>query len=368
MQRLCLICCAALALWPAAGALVVEDDFETLDVQRWTKTIRGEATIKVVDGGLQGKCLRITANGGYGYCSMALDAKALAGQTITMSGMVKLVDCRIGAQAFATPKFHFGYRTGGSNETQNAAERWVGSFDWTPQKLTLEVPEDCTSLVMDIGNQNGYGTFYVDQFKLETGAGSVGKTLSLLPLCNLGRSDGAAGDGRGSFLDLGPLDLYALPAGALTVADLRFDLPPAGANMGRTAIILKGAKRPDLPAATEPLKVDRKLPRLALLHAAAWADPAGRRPVYAVEFTYADGQTATQDLVAGVDLGNFDAPVALDNWKLAWTGPCAAGQTVGVGLSWIANPRPDQVVASLRFRSAGDAVPIVLAAAYGTGR
>ncbi|MCC7492544.1 MAG: hypothetical protein IT204_09370 [Fimbriimonadaceae bacterium] len=350
---------AAVALGPAWSAVVLREDFEQFDKSRWTETIKGDAQLSVVDGGVSGRCLKIVANGGHGYLSRNLDHAALRGKSLTLSGMVKLVDCQMGAQAFATPKFHFGMRREGSPEVINAAERWTGSFDWTAKQLSLQVDDQCNYLVLDIGNQNGFGTFYVDNLVLQDD-GSVSRPLSLATVCNSGRSDGVAGDGRGSFLDRGPLDLYGLPSGVLTVGTRSFNVPQAGSNLALTAVLLRGKERPQWPLATEPVPVGRPVANLLLLCAAAWAT-AGE-VVARVEWGYADGEPASSELLAGRQIGNYDAPQFGEQWQQAWQGT-AAGQTVGVGMAVLANPRPGAVVRTVRFVSAGAGVPIVLAAA-----
>lgn len=363
MTRLTWLLCLLTTASAARAAVILEEDFETIQPDRWITTVRGDGSIDVVDGGVHGKCLRIVSNGGYAYLSMKLDAERFRGATLVMSGMVKLVDCRQGEQVYATPKFHFGWRVEGSNETFNAADRWIGSFDWTLKVLRLDVPENCTSLVMDIGNQNGYGTFYVDDLKLEDTYGT-GRPVSLLSVCNTGRSDGIAGDGRGSFIDTGPLDLHFLPEQRLEAEQITFYPPPLGANGGKVMVALRGRERPDLPVETAPVAVDKRLARLAILCAAAWADVLAREPCFELRVTFDDGAVISQPLLAGVDVGNFDAPAAYENWIPVWTGPCAAGKTVGVGAAWWTNPHPDRLVRTVQFVSAGHGVPLILALTY----
>lgn len=359
-----LVLLALLLTLPAAGEVIFEDGFETLDTDRWTVDIRGEgdgASIDIVDGGVRGKCLRITSRGQYVYLTCRLDVERLRGSTLVMTGMVRLEGCEQGPQAFSTPKFHFAYRTNGAGTTVNAAERWTGTFDWTEKRLQVDVPDNATFLVMDIGNQNGTGVFYVDEFRLEDTFGS-GRPINLLPACNTGRSDGVAGDGTGSFIDTGPRDLFALPEGNLDAGEVTFSLPPPGTNGGQVMIALAGRERPMLPRQSEPVPVGRRLSRLAMLHAAAFAT-AGE-PLYTVRLHYGDGTTAEVAFRAGADAPNYDAPDDVPADRLAWRGRCAAGVEVGVGWSLADNPSPGKVVQRLVFESAGAGVPLILAASY----
>ncbi|MBI2301907.1 MAG: hypothetical protein HYU66_23640 [Armatimonadetes bacterium] len=345
------------------AAVIFEDGFETLDATRWTADARGGAAIAIADQGLHGKCLRITSEGQYAYLTVKLDAAKYRGSSLTMSGMVKLDNGRMGEQVYATPKFHFMQRVEGSNQAQHVADRWTGTFDWTPKRLSIDVDPRCTELVMDIGNQNGFGTFYVDDFKLEDTLGK-GRPVSLLSVFNTGRSDGVAGDGAGSFLDTGPLDLFNLPDGPLETPDATFMVPKPGDNQGQVLLALRGAKCPQFPLEAGPVAVGQRLTKLALLHAAAWADVAARQPVYTLRVRYPDGQTAEMPMRAGVEIGNFDAPQPCENWQLGWQGSCGAGKPVGLGATVWVNPRPEVAVESVSFVSAGHGVALVAAVSY----
>jgi len=72
----------AIALASAASATVIfEDSFETID-ERWVKNINGgDGTIEIVEGGVDGKCVKITSQGAVTYLSMELDPKLYAGTT-----------------------------------------------------------------------------------------------------------------------------------------------------------------------------------------------------------------------------------------------------------------------------------------------
>ena len=347
--------------WAFAG-VIFEDDFESLDA-RWTKNINGPATIEIAPGGVEGNCLKVSSEGGLGYLTTQLDPEQYAGTTVEVRGMVKLENVEVGPQTYSTAKFHIGVDVGDKGAYQNRAARWLGTADWSERVLNADIDEDAIRIVLDLGIQNGTGTVYFDNLVVRDTFGK-GRPISLFPIANLGRSDGIASDGKGSFLDLGMHDLFALPAGNLETPEVTAYIPEPGENSGQTCVILKGKERLDLPEQTEPLPVGKKLKSLHFLQAAAWADVAGREPCLSYDIEYSDGQVTVVEMRAGVDIGNFDDPQPAENWQIAWEGENGAGKQVGVGLAEWKNPRPDVAVKSLRIRSAGNGVPIVLAVSY----
>ncbi|MBM3476234.1 MAG: hypothetical protein FJX75_23425 [Armatimonadetes bacterium] len=350
----------ALAVNGSAG-VIFEDGFETLDA-RWTRNVTGDGTVEIVPGGVEGNCLKLSASGGMTYVSTQLDPQEYAGATIEVVGMVKLDSVQMGKEVFATAKFHIG-ATLPDKTVVNFADRWVGTADWAEKTLKADIPDNAQRIVLDLGIQNATGTAYYDSLVVRDTFGT-GRPISLLPICNLGRSDGVANDGRGSFLDLGMNDLFSLPEGNLEVPGVTFTVPPDGVNMGKTCAILKGEQRPNLPAETDPLPVDVKARTLCFLQTAAWANVEAQEPCLAYEIEYADGEKATIEMTAGVDVANFDDPREFANCKLVWQGKNGAGKQVGVGMATWRNPRPEVAIKSLRIVSAGKGVPIVLAVSY----
>ena len=351
-----------LAVGSAAAEMIFEDDFESLH-ERWRKNINGAGSIEIAPGGVEGNCLKIHSDGGLAYFTTNLDPEKHAGTTLEVRGMVKLDDVKMGPQTYSTAKFHFGQVPRGQKEMQHAAARWVGTTDWTERVLRVDIEDEAGQIVLDLGIQNGTGTMYVDNLVVRDTFGT-GRPISLRPVANRGRSDGVAGDGKGSFLDTGMNDLFALPAGNLEAPGVTFYLPNHGDNGGQTCVILEGKERPDYPAETEPVPVSKRVGSLHFLHAAAWANAADKEPTLTYEIAYADGEKATLEVRAGVEVGNFDDPRGSENWKLVWEGENGAGRRVGVGMTQWQNPRPDVAVKSLQIKSAGNGVPIVLAISY----
>jgi hypothetical protein len=89
-----------------------------------------------------------------------------------------------------------------------------------------------------------------------------------------------------------------------------------------------------------------------------------QEPCLTYHIEYADGEKATIEMKAGVDVANFDDPHEFADTKLVWQGKNGAGKQVGVGMATWTNPRPEVAIKSLRIVSAGKGVPIVLAVSY----
>lgn len=353
---------AALPVTDGLAGVIFTDDFETLD-PRWTRNVKGAATVELVPGGVEGNCLRVTAEGGTGYLTTDFDPAKYGGTTIEIRAMVKLEDVKVGPQAYSTAKFHVGQLVEGVQGARNAAARWLGTSDWTERSLKVDLDERATRIFLDVGIQGATGTAYFDNLVVSDTYGT-GRPVSLREVANRGRSDGLAGDGRGSFLDTGMHDLFALPEGNLETEEVTFYIPGPGDNLGRTCVILRGARMPDLPPETELIPVGKRVAALYFLQAAAWADPGARLPCLTYDITYADGESVSVEVRAGVGIGNFDDPQEFESWKIVWRGEDAFRKPVGVGMFTWTNPRPDVTVASLRIRSAGSGVPIVLAVTY----
>ncbi len=346
-------------LAPAASATVIfEDSFETLD-ERWVENIHGgEGTIEIVEGGVDGKCLKVTSQGATVYLTTDFDPQLHAGTTVEVTGMVKLDNVIVGPRDYSTAKFHIGETPPKPRPAINHAERWLGTSDWAQKKLTATLDEDSARIWLDLGIQGGTGTVYFDNLVVKDTFGK-GRPVSLKSAANTGRSDGIAGDGKGSFLDLGVNDLYHLPQGNLETDSVTFYVPKHGDNGGQTCVILKGEQRPDFPEKTEPIPVGKRVGSLGLLHASAFATDGDACLTYTI--TYGDGESETLDIVAGTNISNFDQPRDLEASLLVWHGTNGAGAAVGAGMVEWKNPRPDVAIESITITSAGNGVPIVLA-------
>ena len=250
------LCMAALLCASFASAGVIfEDDFETLD-ERWIKNVRATRRRdcgwwrggQVPEDDLRGRAslphhrarseaLRWHDDRGHGDG----EARGLRRRP------ADLLDAQVPYRR-ALPE---------AESHKNHAARWLGSFDWTEKKLSAQLDERQERIVLDLGIQNGTGTAYYDNLVVKDTFGQ-GRPVSLLSVANLGRSDGVAGDGKGSFLDLGLNDLFSLMGGNLETDTVTFYLPKHGANGGQTCVILKGEQRPSSPGRRSPFRWRRR--------------------------------------------------------------------------------------------------------------
>jgi hypothetical protein len=367
-QTLRLAVCTAVALLCTWGhaAVYFEDHFEALDA-RWTKNASRQGTVEIAPGGVSGNCLKISATGGTNYLTTHLDPKTYAGKSLRIRAQVKLQDVKQGSQVYSTAKIQVAQKVPDEAGAINAAARWVGTTDWVERALTVQIRPDATDIVLNLGMQDASGTVLFDDLVVEddpTAAPAAPRRISLQTVANTSRSDGAAEDGRGGFIDAGMHDLFALPAGALVAGHVAFHIPALGDNGAATCVVLRGKRRPNLPAEAGPIVVGRRVNALYFLQAAAWADVGHQEPCLRYTVTYEDGQTVEVPMRAGVDVGNFDEPAEYANYTLAWKGSDAFGQPVAVGYARWSNPRPEVAVRSLTIRSEGNGVPIVLAISY----
>ena len=357
-----LLCIPLLAALGAMAAPLVQDNFETLR-PCWTKNVRGKATVDVAPGGVEGSCLRIEARDkAFAYCTTKLDPVPLRGKRITVRAMVKLENVVRGDKEFCEAKLHALVRFADKGRPpRNVATRFRGTADWHQQTMVVEIPEDATSLQIDLGIQDGDGIVCYDNLVIDDGVRRQ-ICVDLRNIANTSTNDISEKRGHGGFLDAGDRDLRGFPTGDLTFADVDFYLMSNSDAHGRTCVVLAGAERPERPAATLAVApVNARARRLFLLHAAAWADAASGRPCLFVDLTYADGRTHTIVVREGTDVGPFEEPADCPNWRLAWTGE-ATGARLGVGVSQWPLPWPEAPLRHLRLRSPGDAaVPVVLA-------
>jgi len=355
---------AALALLvavlsPALRAeTVLKEDFEKPG--QWRKNVRGKGRVELADGGVEGKCLKVTSEeAALAYYSISLDAKRLRGKRVIVRAKVKLDQVVVGRETYATAKLHLGITAG--KETQHRAQRFVGTADWHDQILVATVPENAERIVLDLGIQNASGTAWFDSLVVDDGVREH-VPISIKTAANISYRDDKAGDERGGFLDAGPVDLRRPPVGDVRLAGVDFYVMLPDENYGRTCIALRGENRPDLPAKIEAvLPVDRKASRVFFLQAAVWSNPRRKLPCLIYTIHYADGAEVHVPLCENVDVGAFRDPKELRNWKPAWT--CKqGGRTLGLGVATWENRRLDVPIRFIRLRTPGRGpVPVVVA-------
>lgn len=335
----------------------IEEDFE--NPQGWKKQVRGEAAVSLVPQGVEGKALHVQADGGLAYYTRELPLNRVRGRTISIRSKVKLDNVRVGDQVFCTAKLHIAVRADG--RTRHHATRFTGTADWHDQYLSVEVPKNADLVVLDLGIQNGHGAAWYDQLVVDDGVREH-RILSIDRMANTTMEDPDPARGRGGFIDAGALDLAGFPRMYVRFGDTDFKVLSPQANYGLTCIVLQGRERPGLPRTMHTMiPVRARGSRLFFLHASAWADPEAREPCLVYDVAYEDGTHEEIVMREGVDIGSFQDPAELPNWRPVWSVD-RDGVTVGVGVSQWLNPRPDTVISWIRPRSTGrQGVPIILA-------
>lgn len=158
--------------------------------------------------------------------------------------------------------------------------------------------------------------------------------------------------------------LANLPTGLVELDGVPFDVRGIVQLAGMGQIQESSAR---FPEAVEGMALDRQATRLHFLHACGWSAPLFTKiGEYVVH--YADGQTRTIEILYGRDVLDWWTPqdvAGSSELKVAWTGPNNSLPN-GVPLSlyhttWD-NPRPDQTIASLDYRSTmSNAAPFLIA-------
>lgn len=169
-----------------------------------------------------------------------------------------------------------------------------------------------------------------------------------------GRAIGWLGIGRGN-------DLRGMPEGLVEFEGTPFLVPTARLDEP-SAIMLGGSAIMDqFPARVEGIEVNAKLSALDFLHGCAFsADVEEKVGSYVVH--YADGETATIDLIYAKTIFAWDDQSTAMSYGFAWRGRAQDGRLVGVSeLRWT-NPRPEVAVSTIDFVSDGtEASPFLLA-------
>jgi len=319
----------------------------------WKKNIKGAGTVALVPGGVSGSCVKVsTKANALVYYSLTLDPAQVRGKRLFVRAKVKLDDVTQGEKSYAMAKLHIGAAVAGT--VQNFAQRFVGTRDWHDQALAAEIPKDATRVVLDLGIQNGNGTAWFDDLVIHDGQTRY-TCLDIRPAANASHAGSA-------FVGKGIPTLAALPTGLVQFADVDFRILHPDENYGRTCILLRGEKRPDLPARLDTvIPVGKKAAKLIFLHAAAWPKEGvcGECLTYTVQFQ--DGRSVDAPIRECLEVGSVLAPKERPNWKLAWTARDKAGR-LGLGVCTWENPHPDIPIRSIRLSTPGtSAVPIVVA-------
>ena len=183
--------------------------------------------------------------------------------------------------------------------------------------------------------------------------------LNLKKAVNRGLRDDVANDGKGGWTDSGQSDFRQAPVGSNQFMDIPYQIIDPAANSGNAAIILRGAKAPDLPARMSIDNINGKFRRLFFLNT-SWYMKAGSKVMDYI-INYSDGTRAVFPVMAGKDIGDWFAPSDLSNSAVAWSGKHPVIKApFGYYITPWENPHPGKVIASIDIISGGNSVPIVL--------
>jgi len=362
MRHTCAIAVIVLAALVHAGRahanVLLTDDFE--DPGEWKKTINGTGRIELAADGASGKALKVTCkDGATAFYTTSLPLEHVRGKRLTVRAKVRIENVAQGSRRASTAKIRVTYRDG--KMPQHQERRFLGTMDWRDQLFVAPIPAAAEKVTLALGIQNASGTVWFDDLVVDDGVREH-ESVSLRAAANTGFRDDVAGDGRG-FIDTGPdSDLRHLPLSDVRLGDVDFHIMGPRGSGSRNCVVLRGGERPNLPARIErPIAVGKKASRLFFLHAAAWTKAGRKTPCLVYTIAYEDGKTIDVPMREGADIGAFENPRDLKNWKVAWTRK-QDGRTVGLGVTTWRNERPDVPIQSIRLATPGTGgVPILVA-------
>lgn len=180
-------------------------------------------------------------------------------------------------------------------------------------------------------------------------------TLDLRPAAN--RS--FAGGGADGWTGEGDNDLSPFPTGEQRFLGKPFDIIAADGNGARQAIALRGGRLQDLPESVT-IPVGRTASSCYVLHAHTQGQRGRAVAIY--RWDYADGTTAERQVWDNGQIANWWGMTDRGEMKVAWRGANARSTDIAIGCFGWSNPHPEREIRSITFRSAGNGVPLILAA------
>jgi hypothetical protein len=181
------------------------------------------------------------------------------------------------------------------------------------------------------------------------------RTLDLRPVANRA----FAGDVPDGWTGEGVNDLRDFPVGKQEFCGHPFDVIDPKDNGGHGALLLRGGHLEDAPESVS-VAIGGSFRCLYILHACTVADRGKSIATYTL--TYADGTTADRVLWPGGQIDNWWDVRDHGECRAAWRGANRATGLVGIGCFAWWNPHPEKEVASITFKSAGNGVPMIIAA------
>jgi hypothetical protein len=152
-----------------------------------------------------------------------------------------------------------------------------------------------------------------------------------------------------------------IPQGPQTFRGIPFQLLDWTQNQGRSYIVLKGRRKQDLPDAVALPAGGEKADSLYFLHTCRWGGTDAKTTIAEYEVIYADGKVALVPLHVGAEITNFTGADDTPASSLAWWHKYK-NTDMGLSLFHWKNPRPEEPIQSIVFRSMGKMpVPLLFA-------
>jgi len=187
------------------------------------------------------------------------------------------------------------------------------------------------------------------------------RSLDLSKVANMGPGTSFEGDASGVPGAEKADGLSALPTGSKTLRGIPFRLLDPSSNQGHHFVALKGSRKPDLPEAVSIPAGLNKASYLYFLHTCRWGGTGPDVTVAEYNVIYGDGKVEVIPLRVGVEFANFFGADDTRVSFLAWWHKYKKIE-MGVSLFPWKNPRPEEAIQSILFKSRGKMpVPILFA-------
>lgn len=185
--------------------------------------------------------------------------------------------------------------------------------------------------------------------------------LDLSKAANYGPNQNLEGNSQGVVDPKAKEGFANIPQGPQTFRGIPFQLLDWTQNQGRSYIVLRGHRKQDLPDAVALPAAGAKADSLYFLHTCRWGGTDVKTTIAEYEVIYADGQVALVPLHVGAEISNFTGADDTPDSSLAWWHKYK-NTDMGLSLFHWKNPRPDEPIQTIVFRSMGKMpVPLLFA-------
>ncbi|MFQ6131637.1 MAG: hypothetical protein ACE5R4_06345 [Armatimonadota bacterium] len=252
--------------------------------------------------------------------------------------------------------------------SEDHSEPVAGTGDWTRLAVTATAPDNADSASIYLCLTGSKGSVWFDDVSMVEGteAPSNRRPVDLRAAADTGFRDEVDGDGKGGWTDQGDNDARAISLGSQVWRGVPFEVIDPAENDGKSAIVLRGSSRPDLPEEVE-VQVGQRCDVVYFLHGCAWALTDGVE-VARYTATYADGQTVEIPIRTGREVVDWWNPDDTEESAVGWEGANPQCSSIGFNIFPWRNPRPTSEITSIRLASADDqTTPLIVAMTLGDG-